>query len=101
MSNTEFERLYQLVLDMKKDQDEIKEISIENSVILDEHMRRTATAEKRIEHIEDQIIPAIKAEIAPIKDHVQLVNGITKFLLAAATLGGTIFGIIEITQKLL
>lgn len=82
-----------LILDIKKDvsdlkqsQIETKEIAVKNTVVLEEHMRRTDIAEKRIELLQE--------EIKPIKDHVTSVNTIAKFLLAALKVLGVIVSLV-------
>lgn len=61
MSQPDFERLFDFLLDIKKEQSEIKEQTIKNTLILEhntsvleEHERRSTASETRIEKLEDQ-----------------------------------------------
>lgn len=85
MQDAQIALLLDLILDLKKDQSEIKEMTIENTVSLKEHMRRTEIAEKRLELIEDDR---------------KLVRWILKFagwsFGIASTMAGLIYTIIQI-----
>jgi hypothetical protein len=54
MASPEIALLLELVLDLKKDIGIIKEETLANTVILDEHIKRTELAEKRIEVLESR-----------------------------------------------
>lgn len=74
------------VSDLKQSHAEIKAIAIKNSVVLDEHMRRTDIAEKRIESLQE--------EIKPIKEHVQSVNTISHFLVGVLKVLGIVVSLV-------
>lgn len=56
MSQPQVDLLLDLVLDLKKEQGEIKQLTLENSVVLKEHMRRTEVAEKRLDLVENNVM---------------------------------------------
>lgn len=54
MASPEIALLLELVLDLKKDQSEIKDMTIKNSAVLEEHTRRSTASEERIERLEQK-----------------------------------------------
>lgn len=82
-----------LLYQLQDDVAEIKGIVIKNSVILEEHARRSTASEGRLELLEQQIITM---EV----DHKARERALTW---ALGTLGalGTIFGIIDVIHNLL
>lgn len=89
----------QLEQKLDKIQEDIVEIKMtlaENTLSLKEHMRRTALAEERIEHVQeesDKKIKAIVGELKPIQKHVWAVNWTLKLL---PWLGALILGLKEL-----
>lgn len=71
---------------IQEDVTDIKVTLATNTSSLQEHMRRTAIAEERIELIQDQMTK----QLAPIKAHVTMVNTTLKVL---AGLGAIILGL--------
>lgn len=64
---------------LDKIQDDVTDIKITlatNTSSLQEHMRRTAIAEERIELVQDQLTK----QLAPIKSHVAMVNTTLKVI---------------------
>lgn len=92
MDENQYGRLYNTVENIRKEQGEIKEIVIKNTASLDEHIRRTTVAEKRLELIE--------ADLEPVKDHVKAVGLIVKLAAGALGVVGTIAGIVEVIRNL-
>jgi tRNA splicing ligase len=92
MDDKQFDRLINFVMDIKKDQDEIKEIVIKNTVVLDEHIRRTELAESRLEIIEQ--------ELEPIRDHVKGVALVLKISAGLVATAGTLAGLVEVIRNL-
>lgn len=100
MDDQKFSILYDLLIDLKRNQEEMNDVTIENSVVLDEHIRRTLASEKRLAHVEDQIIPAIRDEMSPIKDHIRLVNSLIKIGLGLIGVSATLLGIATAIRSL-
>lgn len=89
MDSQDKDLLVSLVLDIKKDvsdlkssQSETKELTVKNTIILEEHMRRTSIAEERIE--------MLQKDLEPIKDHVKSVHVISAFLVKSIKILGVI-----------
>ncbi len=93
MDDSKFSLLLDLVLDLKEDQAEIKETTLRNTIVLErnteivlEHERRSTASEARLERLE-------KIE--------QMFTGFLKIsgmILAAVA---SVYGVVEIIQKLL
>jgi hypothetical protein len=102
MDTPENNLIINLILDIKKDvselktsQVETKEIAVKNTIVLEEHMRRTNIAEENIE--------LIRQEMKPIKEHVQSVTAVTHFMAGLlkvlgvlATLVGAVLGFLKL-----
>lgn len=87
-----FDRLFDLILDLKKDQDIIKEQTIKNTSILDEHMRRTEASEARLLVQEERL--------KKLETRSSVMDLIWKIGIAIASLVGTILGIIVAIREL-
>lgn len=92
MDAQQFERLTDFVLDIKKTQEEMREILIRNTVVLDEHIRRTIASEDRLDLLETSMVP--------LNDHVKTVTFVIKFAAGVVTACGTIAGIFEVIRNL-
>ncbi len=92
MDESQYQRLLDFVLGIKEDQDAIKEIAIRNTVILEEHMRRTEMSEKRLEVIE--------SELEPVKDHVKAMGVIVKILAGVIGVAASLTAIVEVIRNL-
>lgn len=79
MASPEIALLLELVLDLKKDLTNVKEITIKNTAVLDEHIRRTDLAETRIDKLEQRD---------------QMLNGFVKISLGLLGVIGTVMGIV-------
>lgn len=93
MDSQDKDILISLVLDIKKDlsdlkdnQSETQELTVKNTIILEEHMRRTSIAEERIE--------MLQKDLEPIKDHVKSVHAIASFLTKSIKVVGIIVTLI-------
>jgi hypothetical protein len=86
------DRLFSLVLDLKKDQDAIKEQTIKNTTILEEHMRRTEASENRLSLQETRI--------ARLETQEKVMNSLWKIAVALAGFTGTVLGIIVAIREL-
>lgn len=64
---------------VQQDVNEIKVILARNTTSLEEHMRRTAIAEERIELVQTQV----NDKLEPVRKHVVMVNTTLKVLAAA------------------
>lgn len=62
------------------------------SVILDEHTRRSLANEEQVELLKKKL----EADILPIRKHVDMVNGAFKFIGAVSSLVSLIYGIIKL-----
>lgn len=89
MDSQDKDILISLVLDIKKDlsdlkdnQSETQELTVKNTIILEEHMRRTSIAEERIE--------MLQKDLEPIKDHVKSVHAVASFLTKSIKVVGII-----------
>jgi chromosome segregation ATPase len=92
--------------EIKEDIAEIKVTMAENTASLKEHMKRTALAEESITLIRQQLHQdntAIKNELEPVKDHVRVVNIVTKvlFILGTVLVGMKELGLFNFLLKLL
>lgn len=87
-----FDRLFDLILDLKKDQDIIKEQTIKNTSILDEHMRRTEASEARLQVQEERL--------KKLETRSSVMDLIWKIGIAVASLVGTVLGIIVAIREL-
>lgn len=83
--------LIDILKQMHQDLQEVKEIAIKNTVVLEEHQRRSAASEKRLELIE--------MELEPIKDHVKLINGVVWFVVKAVAFLGSLLSLVYILKK--
>lgn len=92
-----FEQLFEMVL-------EIRDKTIQNTTILEEHARRSVASEDRLEVQEtklDSFMEHIKEELEPIKDHVKKVHWGIKVVIGLGLAGTTILGLIEGLRKIL
>jgi hypothetical protein len=92
MASPEIGLLLELVLDLKKDigavrtdVSNIKEDTTKNTVVLDDHARRSTASEKRLDKLEKRD---------------QMLNGFFKISLGILGAIGSIIGIIELIQRL-
>ena len=74
----DFNRIDEKIDKVQEDVNEIKLILARNTASLEEHMKRTAIAEERIEIVQEQL----STQIEPIKRHVIMVNTGMKVLAA-------------------
>lgn len=93
MEKTDFALLLDLVLDLKEEQSEIKEMVVKQGVILErnteiveEHERRSTASEHRLELLERRDL---------------MINGFLKISAGLAGVIGTVWGVIEIILKFL
>lgn len=103
MDDAQYERLINLILEMKSDQAETKAIVSRNTVILAEHIRRTEAAEANIEILKadaKENIEVIRAELEPMKDHMKAVGVMLKLALGSIGVAGTIATIVEVIRNL-
>lgn len=68
--------------------DTIEKVLIQQEANLKHHIYRTELAEKRLEHIEDQIVPVTK--------HITRIDGVLKFLGFLTLVGGVILTFLKI-----
>jgi hypothetical protein len=93
MDSNQYDRLLDSLEVLKKDLEDVKEIVIKNTVVLDEHARRSTASEARLEVIE--------------ANYVQLnVESLAKAQMLTWALGilgalGTIFGIVDVIHNFL
>lgn len=92
MYNNDNDRLFELILGMKKDLDTIKSDTVRNTLNLETHMRRTDQNETLIK-LQDERIQKLE-----LQD--KLMSGMWKLSLAAAGLVGSVLGIIVAIQQL-
>lgn len=85
MPSPEIALLLELVLDLKKDQTEMKEMTIENKVTLEEHARRSTSSEARLDRLEKRD---------------WMVNGFLKISMSLLGLAATVIGIIAAIRHL-
>lgn len=83
-----------LLIDIKKDQESIREQTIRNTVVLEEHMRRTEIGEARM-NVQEEKLEAFMEKMVPIEDHAKLVNAIVKIALGLITAAAAIAAIIH------
>lgn len=76
---------------IKEDISNIKQILVRQQVILEEHIARTEASEDRIEIVEETL--------APVRDHVLLVNFAVKIVAAVGAVVGTVIGILSFIVK--
>jgi hypothetical protein len=93
MDDKQYDRLITFILDMKKEQEEIKGILIKNTVVLDEHIRRTEASEARLEVIE--------VAMEPLNDHVKAMGLIGKICVGTFAALGTAAGVFEVIRNFL
>lgn len=86
MDQTRYDRLLDLIFDLKSDITEIKEDTAKNTVNLELHMSRTESNEKRIERLEKRDF---------------MVNGFLKISLSILSVTATVLGILVAIQSLL
>lgn len=86
MANPDTALLLDLLLDLKKDMNDVKEVLTKNTVTLDTHERRSTASEDRLDRLE-------KKE--------QMVMGFIKITAGLATLGLTVLGIVEAIRPFL
>jgi DNA repair ATPase RecN len=72
----EFNKFEEKLDKVQEDVNEIKIILARNTASLEEHMKRTAIAEQRIEMVQEHM----SEQIAPIRAHVTMVNTALKVL---------------------
>lgn len=88
----QFQQLFKLILDIKKDQDVIKEQTFKNTANLELHMKRTDQNE--------ELIVMQNERITKLENQEQILSGLWKVSLSAAGLVGTILGIIVAIHQL-
>lgn len=76
------QRLEEKLDKVQEDVNEIKVILARNTASLEEHMKRTAIAEERIELVQEQMTE----QIEPIRKHVIMVNTAMKLVAGAGAL---------------
>ncbi len=93
MEKTDFALLLDLVLDLKEEQSEMKEMIVKqgviqerNTYVLEEHERRSTASENRLELLEQRDL---------------MINGFLKISAGLAGVIGTVWGVIEIILKFL
>jgi len=78
---------------------EIKMTLVRNTVTLEEHMRRTAAAEKNIEIAQERITVVqekLEHDMEPIRDHVKTVNLIMRLIgIVTSTVAATLLFVKE------
>lgn len=108
MEPTDTQLLASLILDVKKDVSEMKkdlsdtrDMSYANSIVLDEHMRRSEAAESRLDVQEEKLDEFVKS-MEPVKEHVKTVHILTsvavkvmKGLALVGSLVGTVLGCLK------
>lgn len=85
MASPEIALLLELVLDLKKEQSLIKDMTVENKVTLEEHARRSSASEDRLDRLEKRD---------------QMLNGFVKISLALLGLAATVIGIMAAINQL-
>lgn len=91
-----FDKLFEMVL-------EIRDQTVKNSTVLEEHARRSAASEERLEvqeHKLEKFMEHVEQRLEPINDHIKQVSWFSKLIIGAGVATGTILGIIEAIQKL-
>ncbi len=93
MDNNQYNKLLDLILTVRDEQAHIKEELIrsslvlkQNTIVLEEHTRRSTASEERIEALED---------------NKNRIDGFVKISLGLLGIAGTVFGIVEIIRNLL
>lgn len=97
MADSQFDRLFDMMRDLKQDQDEIKVQTIKNSVVLEEHMKRSEASEARLSIQEDKFdtfVEKMGKDLEPLKDHVKLEKGLVRAVMALLGFASTIVGIV-------
>lgn len=92
MDDKQYDRLLEFLIDVKRDQDEIKSIVIHNTVVLNEHMRRTEASEKRLEVVE--------TALEPVTYHVKTMATMVKVGIGILGAAGTVAAIVEVIRNL-
>lgn len=103
MTTEEFQLLMKMMLEMADKQDRIHEISIRNSVVLEEHARRSTASEERLEVQERKLeasLSNLDERFNPIEDHIKFVGWVLKGGVSLITLAGIIVGIVEFLRTL-
>lgn len=93
MAQPEIALLLELVLDLKKDQTVIKDMTIENKVTLDDHARRSTASEERHKITE--------ARLAMLENRDLMINGFFKISMSLLGLAATVIGILVALKSLL
>lgn len=93
MDDARYDRLLDLVFDLKSDISEIKEDIAVNTVSLAEHMKRTEMNEARLELNEDRLERLEKRDL--------MLNGFFKISLGVLAAVSTIIGIVAAIHALL
>jgi hypothetical protein len=90
------------VSDIKKDLSETKDMTKSNSVVLEEHARRSRASESRLD-VQEEKLDKFILEMEPVKDHVKTVSLLThagvkilKVLAILASLVATIAGLLKL-----
>ena len=111
MESPDAQLLANLILDVKKDVSEIKkdlsdtkEMSYANSIVLDEHMRRSEAAEARLD-VQEEKLDKFITDMEPVKEHVKSVHLLTsvagkfvKVLSVITTLVGAVVGLLKVLR---
>jgi hypothetical protein len=93
MDDKQFDRIADFVLDIKKEVDEVKQICMRNTVVLEEHARRSTASEGRLHLLEQKFEPIEMS--SKVREHA--------LAWAVGVLGalGTLFGIIDVIHNIL
>ncbi len=72
--------------------DDLRAVSLRNTITLEEHVRRTELIERSVEKV--------VADIIPIKAHVAMWGGAGKILTAGASLTAIAYGILQLLKHI-
>lgn len=101
MTSDEFQQLLKIILEVKDVAVRNSEIAVRNSVVLEEHARRSAASEQRLELQEEKIGEMrehFDTRLDPIEDHIKFVSWLVKGAVGLLTLAGVIAGIVEVVR---
>lgn len=85
--------------DLNKAQADHNSILARQQVILEEHMRRTATNEEQLQlqrELVEQNVQELRTEISPLKTHVAMWGGAAKVLTIIGALGGLAVAVVKV-----
>jgi hypothetical protein len=107
MDSPDTQLLAKLILDIKqdvgsiqKDLSETKEITIRNTVVLEEHARRSKASEDRLEVQEEKLDNFIE-KMEPVQDHVKVVAALTKTFTTVVKVVGVVVSVISVILGIL